>query len=660
MGDPAGVPDLVAVARRVMAQNGFAADFPEAVVREAEAQPADSPDGRGAEDLRALPWSSIDNRESRDLDQAEVVEPLDRGVLRVRVAIADVHTRVAEGSAVDGHALTNTTSVYTGVAVFPMLPERLSTDLTSLNPGEDRLAVVVDLDVAPTGRIHREAVTRALVHNHAKLDYESVGLWLEGHGPPPREAGERPELAEQITLQDEAARRLIALRRREGLLDFESLEPRAVVAQGRVVDLQAAVQNRARDIIENFMIAANSALARFLTARGRSAIRRVVRQPRRWDRIVALAREVGDRLPPEPDRRALAGFLARRRKADPEHFADLSLAVVKMLGAGEYVLERRLDGRADTAHFSLGAAAYAHGTAPNRRYGDLVMQRLVTATLAGRDAPYADEALGAIADRCTQMERAARKVERTVRKTAAAALMADRVGESFVAIVTGVSDKGTYVRVLRPPVEGRVVRGHEGLDVGDTARVTLIGVDASLGHVDFEGPRGDVPRKIERSRRKRQAAARLAGKVGRTFRAVVVSASPKGVWVTVPGEFAEGRVVRGHHGLTAGQAIDVVLVSADSAHGFIDFESPPGVEPRKVVRAERKKQAALVLRERIGETFEAVVTGVSPRATWIRVREPETEARLVRGRRGLAVGDAVRVLLLAVDPARGYIDFARA
>jgi exoribonuclease-2 len=660
MGDPAGVLDLVSVARRVMAANGFAADFPAEAVREAEAQPARSPDGLGAEDLRALPWSSIDNRESRDLDQAEVVEPLDRGLLRVRIAIADVHTRVAEGSAVDGHALANTTSVYTGVAVFPMLPERLSTDLTSLNPGEDRLALVVDVDVAPTGRIHRESVARALVRNHAKLDYESVGLWLEGHGPPPRETEERPELAEQITLQDEAARRLIALRRREGLLDFESLEPRPVVARGRVVDLQAAVQNRARDIIENFMIAANSALARFLTARGRSAIRRVVRQPKRWDRIVALAREVGDGLPAEPDRRALAGFLARRRKADPEHFADLSLAVVKMLGAGEYVLERRLDGRADTAHFSLGAAAYAHGTAPNRRYGDLVLQRLVAATLAGRDAPYEDDALGAIAERCTQMERAARKVERTVRKTAAAALMADRVGESFVAIVTGVSDKGTYVRVLRPPVEGRVVRGHEGLDVGDTARVTLIGVDPSLGHVDFEGPRGDVPRKIERSRRKRQAAARLAGKVGRTFRAVVVSATPKGVWVTVPGEFAEGRVVRGHHGLAEGQAVDVVLVSADSAHGFIDFEFPPGVEPRKVARSERKKQAALALRDRIGETFEAVVTGVSPRATWIRLRGPETEGRLVRGRRGLAVGDATKVVLLAVDPARGYIDFARA
>ena len=660
MGDPAAEPDLVAVARRVMAANGFAADFPAEVVREAESLADPPPDGIDAHDLRHLPWSSIDNRESRDLDQAEVVEPLDRGLLRVRIAIADVHERVAEGSAVDGHALANTTSVYTGVAVFPMLPERLSTDLTSLNPGEDRLAMVVDVDVAPTGRVVREAVSRALVRNHAKLDYEGVGLWLEGQGPPPPGARERSDLAEQITLQDEAARRLIALRRREGLIDFESLEPRPVVSQGRVVDLQAAVQNRARDIIENFMIAANSALARFLTARGRSAIRRVVREPRRWDRLVALAGELGDELPPQPDRRALARFLARRRQADPSHFADLSLAVVKMLGAGEYVLERRLDGRADNAHFSLGAAAYAHGTAPNRRYGDLVLQRLVAATLAGREAPYEDDALGRIAERCTQMERAARKVERTVRKTIAASLMADRIGESFAAIVTGVSDKGTYVRLLRPPVEGRVVRGHEGLDVGDTVRVTLIGVDAALGHVDFEGPRGDVGRKIERSRRKRQAAARLAGKVGRTFRAVVVSASPKAVWVTVPGEFAEGRVVRGQHGLQAGQAVDVVLVSADSAHGFIDFEFPPGVEPRKLERSERKKRAAAALRGRLGETFDAVVTGVSPRATWIRLRDPETEGRLVRGRKGLAVGDAVRVVLLTVDPARGYIDFARA
>jgi exoribonuclease-2 len=660
MGSPAEGADLLTVARQVMAENGFAVDFPAAAVREAESQPERTPGAEDAADLRALPWSSIDNRESRDLDQAEVVETLPRGLLRVRIAIADVHARVAEGTAVDGHALTNTTSVYTGVAVFPMLPERLSNDLTSLNPDEDRLAVVVDLDIAPTGRVHRESVCRALVRNHAKLDYESVGLWLEGKGPPPSETTRRPDIAEQITLQDEAARRLIGLRRREGLLDFESLEPRAVVSQGRVVDLQAAVQNRARDIIESFMIAANSALARFLTARGRSAIRRVVREPKRWDRIVALAAEVGEDLPPAPDRQALARFLARRRKADPEHFPDLSLAVVKMLGAGEYVLERRLDGRADTAHFSLGAAAYAHGTAPNRRYGDLVLQRLVTAALAEAAPPYEDDALAQIAGRCTQMERAARKVERRVRKTAAAAIMADRIGESFVAVVTGVSDKGTYVRVLRPPVEGRVVRGHEGLDVGDTARVTLIGVDAGLGHIDFEGPRGDVAGKLARSRRKKQAAARLARKVGKRFRAVVVSASDKGVYVAIPGEFVEGRVVRGHHGLVPGQTLDVVLLSADAAHGFIDFENPAGVEPRKLERQKRKQEAALALRHRIGSAFEAVVTGVSPRATWIRLRDPEAEGRLVRGRKGLAVGEAVRVVLLAVDPVRGFVDFARA
>ena len=659
MGSPAEAVDLIAVARQVMAENGFAVDFPEAAVREAEAQP-ERPPMDGVVDLRGLPWSSIDNRESKDLDQAEVVETLPKDLLRVRIAIADVRARVAEGTAVDGHALTNTTSVYTGVTVFPMLPERLSNDLTSLNPGEDRLAVVVDMDVAPTGRVYRESVSRALVRNHAKLDYESVGMWLEGQGPPPPETAERPEIAEQITLQDEAARRLIALRRREGLLDFESMEPRTVVVQGRVVDLQAAVQNRARDIIESFMIAANSTLARFLTTRGRSAIRRVVREPKRWDRIVALASEVGEALPPTPDRQALARFLARRRKADPQHFADLSLAVVKMLGAGEYVLERRLDGRADTSHFSLGAAAYAHGTAPNRRYGDLVMQRLVTATLAGRDAPYEDDALAEIAGRCTQRERAARKVERSVRKTAAAVLMVDRVGESFVAIVTGVSDKGTYVRVLRPPVEGRVVRGHEGLDVGDTARVTLLGVDASLGHIDFEGPRGDVAGKLERSRRKKQAATRLAGKIGRKFRAVVVSASPKGVYVAIPGEFVEGKVVRGHHGLVAGQSLDVVLLSADPAHGFIDFENPAGLEPHKVERQERKQAMAKALLGRVGTAFDAVVSGVSPRATWIRVKDPESEGRLVRGRKGLAVGDPLRVVLLAVDPVRGYIDFGKA
>jgi exoribonuclease R len=653
--------DLLDVARRVMAENGFAAEFPPEAVREAEEQPDGSPPPEsGVQDLRALPWSSIDNRDSRDLDQAEVVESLSRDVLRVRIAIADVHARVLAGTAVDGHASANTTSVYTGVAVFPMLPERLSNDLTSLNPGEDRLAVVVDLDVAPTGRVLREGMLRALVRNHAKLDYESVGLWLEGHGPMPALTAGRPDLAEQVQLQDEAARRLIALRRGEGLLDLDVLEPRAVVAQGKVVDLQLVPQNRARDIIESFMVAANGALARFLSAAGRSAIRRVVRQPKRWDRIVALAAEFGDALPLEPDRRALAAFLMRRRTLDPEHFPDLSLAVVKMLGSGEYVLERRLESRADTGHFSLGAVAYAHGTAPNRRYGDLVLQRLVAAALADQAAPYEDDALGQIAERCTLMERAARKVERTVRKTAAAVLMADRIGESFVAVVTGVSDKGTYVRVLRPPVEGRVVRGHEGLDVGDTARVTLIGVDARLGHVDFEGPHGDVRRKLERSRQKRQMAARLASRVGRTFNAVVVAASPKGVYVHLPREFADGRVVRGQHGLVPGQKVEVVLVSADSAHGFIDFEYPPGIEPRKLERQKRKQQAALALRDRVGATFDAVVTGVSPRATWIRLRDPEAEGRLVRGRKGLAVGEPVRAVLLAADPVRGYIDFARA
>jgi exoribonuclease-2 len=541
-----------------------------------------------------------------------------------------------------------------------MLPERLSNDLTSLNPGEDRLAIVVDLDVGPNGTVSRHAVSRALVRNHAKLDYDTIGLWLDGKGPLPAELAQRPEIEEQVQLQDEAARRLIALRKNEGLLDFETLEPRPVVAHGRVVDIQMTPQNRARDIIESFMVAANSALAKFLESSGRSAIRRVVREPKRWDRIVALAQEVGDLLPAEPDRRALAGFLARRRKADPDHFPDLSLAVVKMLGAGEYVLERRADGRADNSHFSLGAAAYSHGTAPNRRYGDLVLQRLVAATLAQRAAPYDDNALETIAGRCTLMERAARKVERKVRKTAAAMWMADRVGESFVAIVTGVSDKGTYVRVLRPPVEGRVVRGQAGLDVGDTARVTLIGVDAALGHVDFEGPRGDVPRKIERSRRKKQAAARLAARVGKTFRAVVVAASPKGVYVHLPAEFAEGRVVRGHHGLAAGQKIDVVLLSADTAHGFIDFEYAAGVDPRKEERARRKREAAVALRARVGDTFDGVVTGATQRATWLRVASPDAEGRLVRGRRGLKVGDGVRVVLLAVDPVRGYIDFARA
>src|SRR6185503_1852346 len=431
-------PSLRVVAADALRENGFEPEFSAAVMREVASllDPSDDPLTSGTRDLRVLPWSSIDNRESRDLDQVEVAESLTDDVIRVRIGIADVETLVHPGSASDTHAATNTTSVYTGVAVFPMLPERLSTNLTSLNEGEDRLAVVMEFDVAVDGAIGPPAIYRALVHNRAKLTYETVGAWLEGNGPEPHALGRSTEMRDQLRLQDEAARRLRRARSLAGALNIENIEASPVVVNGKVVDLAVASRNRARDLIEDFMVAANRSAARYLVDRGRASIRRVVREPKRWDRIVALAADVGEVLPPKPNSAALGAFLERRRAADPVHFADLSLSVVKLLGPGVYVLERRLGTRRESGHFGLAVADYVHSTAPNRRYADLVTQRLLRAAMAGDAPPYTDAELMDIAARCTERADAARKVERTMRKIVGATMLADRVGESFAAIVT--------------------------------------------------------------------------------------------------------------------------------------------------------------------------------------------------------------------------------
>jgi len=648
--------DLRAAARRAMTANGFVPDFPLEVHREVEALQPGPP--AGVRDLRGLLWSSIDNRESRDLDQIEVAERLPYDHIRISVAVADVDQMVGKDSATDSHAGHATTSVYAGPFVFPMLPERLSTDLTSLNPGEDRGAIVIEMDVGPAGAVARHEVFRALVQNRAKLAYDEVGAWLDGGTEVPPSVSGVAGLEEQVRLQDLAAQRLRALRRRHGLLDLDTVEARPVIAGGKVIDLEVSAPDRARDVIENFMIAANVAMARFLKSRRVPSLRRVVRTPKRWDRIVELAAELGEALPALADSKALAAFLARRKAADPAHHPDLSLAVVKLLGPGEYVLERHLT-RPAHGHFGLAVAEYAHSTAPNRRYADLVTQRLVKAALDGTASQYTTETLTAIAARCTEREDAARKVERTVRKSVAAALMHARVGDYFTAIVTGASDKGTYVRVLRPPIEGRVVRGRQGLDVGDTVRVKLMGADPERGFVDFEGPASDVGRKIARSRQKKVAAARLARRVGRQFAVEVTAVSPKGTWVRLLTEAGEGRVVRGQRDLRVGQTIRVTLVSADTVHGFIDFEYLPGIDAYKSERTARKKGMAWRLRGLVGQAFSAVVTSVSPRATYVRVDDSDTEGRIVRGGGGLSIGERVRVVLIAADAQRGFIDFAR-
>jgi VacB/RNase II family 3'-5' exoribonuclease len=440
-------------------------------------------------DLRELPWCSIDNDDSRDLDQLTVAQGGGRGgtdpagTVKVLVAVADVDALVARGSALDGHAGQNTTSVYTAAEIFPMLPERLSTDLTSLGEGEDRLAIVVEMEVAEDGSVASSDVYRARVRNQAKLAYNGVGAWIEGKGPAPPRLAAVPGLDAQLRLQDAAAQRLRALRHQHGALELQTLQSRAVYAGDQLTGLEVDVDNRAKQLIEDFMIAANGTTSKFLAARGMPSLRRVVRVPQRWARIVELAAARGERLPADPDAAALSGFLDRQRRKDPLRFPDLSLTVVKLLGSGEYVAEA--PGSAAPGHFGLAVRDYTHSTAPNRRFPDVITQRLLKAALAGRPPAYSLAELSALAIHCTEKEDDAQKVERRVHKSAAAMLLSSRIGQSFDGVVTGASDKGTWVRIFQPPVEGRVVRGFDGLDVGDKVRVRLLLADVDRGFIDF-------------------------------------------------------------------------------------------------------------------------------------------------------------------------------
>ncbi len=478
--------DLRKIARRVMQERGLLPDFSPAAIAEADAaSPATAGSEASVRDLRGLLWASIDNDDSRDLDQLTVAEPQAGNAAKILVAIADVDATVRKGSAVDDHARANTTSVYTAAEIFSMLPERLSTDLTSLGEDEDRLALVMEMTVAPEGTVASSAVYRASVRNRAKLAYNAVAAWLDGKGPAPSRLAAVPGLEEQIRVQDRIAQAMKALRHQHGALTLDTAEARAVWDGEMVTDLRAEPQNRAQELIEGFMVAANGVTARYLESKGFPSLRRVLTAPERWNRIVALAAPFGESLPLEPDAHALQEFLTRRKSADPTRFQDLSLSVVKLLGSGEYVAER--PGGPVDGHFGLAVRDYTHSTAPNRRFPDLLTQRLLKAAVAGQPVPYGDDELGALARHCTLQEDNAAKVERQVRKSAAALLLAPRIGERFDGIVTGASDKGTWVRILRPPVEGRVVRGFEGLDVGDRTRVKLVRTDVERGFIDFEG-----------------------------------------------------------------------------------------------------------------------------------------------------------------------------
>jgi VacB/RNase II family 3'-5' exoribonuclease len=475
---------LKAIAHRVMTERGLLPDFSPAVRAEVDAVAAAPTDTNAPiRDLRDLLWCSIDNDDSLDLDQLTVAESIAGGGVRIRVAVADVDAVVRIGSAIDGHARTNTTSVYTAGGIFPMLPERLSTDLTSLGEGEERLAIVIEAAVDAGGEIVESDLYRAVVLNRAKLAYNGVAAWLEGASLAPPRLAAVAGLDEQLRLQDRAAQSMRRLRHRHGALSLETLETRAVFDGDLLVDLLPDERNRARELIEDFMIAANGVTARYLERNGYPSMRRVLPLPKRWNRIVDLAAPLGSRLPPEPNALALEEFLAERHRADPETFPDLSLSVINLLGSGEYALE--LPGQRVEGHFGLAVRSYSHSTAPNRRFPDLVSHRLLKAALDGRSTPYGVDQLKELARHCTEQEDNAAKVERQVHKSAAALLLAPRVGERFEGIVTGASEKGTWARIFRPPVEGKIVRGFDGLDVGDRVRVKLAATDVERGFIDF-------------------------------------------------------------------------------------------------------------------------------------------------------------------------------
>lgn len=479
--------DLVAIAQQAMLDAGFAPDVPQSVSQELrliESSTQSNPPVTEARDLRSLPWSSIDNRESRDLDQVEYAEALPDGDVRLRVGIADVDGLVHIHSAIDAHAAENGTSVYTGIRTFPMLPEKLSTDLTSLVGGADRSSMVIEMLLANDGTMKTSDVYRARVHNYAKLSYETVGAWLDQKGETPPAVAKVPGMEAQIRLQHDTAMRLGELRKQHGALELETIQATPVLDDaGQLTGLAVTQHNSARELIENFMIAANVAIAQILEAKGVMSLRRVVRTPEQWPRIVEVAHALGEQLPEAAEPRALAEFLARRKAADPVHFPDLSLSIVKLLGPGEYTVQKQTS--AGDGHFGLAVHDYTHSTAPNRRYADLVTQRLVKAALAKAAPPYSEEELSKIATHCTEREDAARKVERKMRKVAAAVLLESRVGEEFAAIVTGVTPKGTFARLIKPPVDGRVMRGESGLRVGEKVRVKLLATDPRRGFIDF-------------------------------------------------------------------------------------------------------------------------------------------------------------------------------
>jgi VacB/RNase II family 3'-5' exoribonuclease len=473
------------IAHRVMLERGLLPDFSAEALAELAAIVAPAViDDDSIRDLRDLLWASIDNDDSLDLDQLTVAQVLPGDTVKIWVAVADVDALVKNGSAIDDHARHNTTSIYTAARIFPMLPDKLSTDLTSLNLNEDRLAIVIEMIVSADGSVKDSDIYRAHVHNHAKLAYNSVAAWLEG-GAMPEALAAVSGLDENLRIQDKAAQSMKAFRHVNGALDFETVEARPVFDGDEIRELKVEKRNRARELIEDFMIAANGVTARYLSSQKVPSLRRVVRTPKRWERIVELAREHGSDLSDTPDPEGLEKFLIKEKAADPLRFPDLSLAIIKLLGPGEYVAEIPGDTHAP-GHFGLAVRDYAHSTAPNRRYPDLITQRMLKSAMDQQPPPYAVNDLETLARHCTETEDDAKKVERQVEKSAAALLLESKIGDRFDAIVTGAGPKGTWVRLLDFPVEGRLMHGFEGVDVGHRIRVQLIRTDVDLGFIDFK------------------------------------------------------------------------------------------------------------------------------------------------------------------------------
>lgn len=475
---------LARIAAGVMQERGLEPEFSDAAERQAES--IHLPDERETSrvtDLRKLPWCSIDNDDSLDLDQLSTADALEDGATRIRIAIADVAASVPRRTPLDQHAHRNTTSVYTPARKFPMLPDRLSTNLTSLNEGEDRLAIIVDFVASERGAISKSQIYRGRVRNHAKLSYREVGRWLEHGGEPPNGCTDTAVL-DQVRLQDRVAEALRHRRDERGALEFETVEVEHLFEGERLVALRRQTLNRATSLIANMMIAANGITSRFLEEHGLPVLRRVVRVPEHWDRICEIAAGHGTILPVDPDPVALSRFLEDRRTEDSASFPDFSLTIIKLLGRGEYVADE--PGVEPTGHFGLAVRDYTHSTAPNRRYPDLITQRMVKSALEEVRAPYELDELRQLAAHCTEQEDAANRVERHLRKSAAALLVASQIGDRFDGFIAGVSEFGRWVRIVEPPIEGKIVRGADDLAVGDPVRVRLLRVDVARGFIDFE------------------------------------------------------------------------------------------------------------------------------------------------------------------------------